>query len=249
MTFPTPCVIASGITKGGACKSSIAAWLASYLGRMNYWTLVLDMNPQCSLYNDYEIMQSRGIDCHFHCINDPFAGGEGRSFEQYAAKYQFVILDTFQHLDTYGTKWAWANCHALLSPITPDRADWSYFAKGVQQYTNGLNVHNGPIIAVPSKVPPFINSPQFSGMQQLLEDLDALGMIVPDSSLLSNFPDNNSSAGNMPVRTIYNKVDGFQVTDKFKGKVEFAMTWVLEQLCSRYGALPEPKSQPISSLL
>ena len=137
-TIPQPFVITIGMTKGGTHKTWISFNLASYLGLMGYSVLVVDTNPQHDLAADYDWLMGEGIYPRFDVrVHDPI-GVNGMPTARLDLSSEtgrnFIIYDTCQFLQLETMRFAWANCHVMLAPVTPNCAE-------IRNYQNALRLY------------------------------------------------------------------------------------------------------------
>ena len=243
-TFPKPCVITIGMTKGGSCKTWWALNLATTLGMNGYRVVVVDLNPQHDLTADFQILMEQGIYPRFDTFSHDITDENGNinpmpDISPYLA-YDFIIYDTPQFLNYPVIRFAWQNCHLMLAPFTPDCADLKNYTAAVRQY-RALPGERGPIACIPSRVSKMKNNLALEALNDCLSLMGDLGCDVP-AYPQSYMIDYNPSLALQNTRWVYNKMTfrgaDRAVTQKFLDNVHLNLGWIQMVLQKYYGPLP-----------
>lgn len=242
-SFPRPFVITVGMTKGGSCKTWWALNLASALGLAGYRVVAVDLNPQHDLTADYAVLLEQGIYPRFEVVSyDVLQNGRvGFDLREYAG-YDFIVYDTPQFVRFPAIEFAWANCHMMLAPFTPDCADLKNYVSGVKQY-RALPGERGPIVCMPCKVSKLKNSLALESLNDCLSMMREMGCETP------NYPqafmvDYNQAVALQNTRWVFGKrvFRGVErsVTKKFLEVLDLNLDWLVMILRTYYGPLPNP---------
>ena len=248
-SFPKPFVVTVGMTKGGSCKTWWALNLASALGLAGYRVVAVDLNPQHDLAADYQILLEQGLWPRFEVLSHDILGGNWNAepdLRPYQA-FDFIVYDTPQFLDFPAIRFAWANCHLMLAPFTPDCADLKNYASAVRQY-QALPGERGPIACMPCRVSKLKNNLALGALNDCLGLMRELGCEVPDYPQ-TFMVDYNAGLALQETRWIYGKRSfrGAEraVTRQFLEVVDLNLTWLIMLMQKHYGPLPRPPLMPI----
>jgi hypothetical protein len=159
--FPRPFIITVGVPKGGDCKSWLALNFASRLGMWGHDVLVVDCNQQHDLVVDYMTLTNRGVYPRFDVLMHTPLSPEGLPAAPLDLKVahhrDFIVFDTAQFVEFPTTRWAWANCHLMLVPVTPHTSQRHNYQTAIRLF-HALPGQRPPIAAVPCKIDVLKNS-------------------------------------------------------------------------------------------
>lgn len=205
-----PLRICSGITKGGAGKSTLALNLAQYFGDRGHRVLLIDMNPQSDSANSVERALDMGKQVKFYVTRNPGFDASKVPDDEGLRNYDVIIVDTVQHMDYLQeaspsdnasakslTRTAWTHCELLAAPINENRMDFDLYSRGFRAFA-AMNAER-PILAVPMLVKPMKNSRLGKAFVSYLETLRELG-VFPCPYNHSMLPDNNLTVSNQETR-------------------------------------------------
>jgi hypothetical protein len=252
--FPYPLILSIGQAKGGDCKTWCALNIAAYFGCLGYDVTVVDCNSTHDLLTDYRSILADGYWPRFKVVTHSPLDTEGNQNPMmdfgFLAQRQIVVFDTAQYLNLQMTKWAWRNCHLLISPVTPNIQQLTNYEVGIQYYLS-MPKPRAPLAILPCKVNVLRNS---IADQKLDDNLNAFasyeedGIFVPKYGTPYQIP-LNTTAQSMSSRWIYSETT-------FKGKprfmpvdfllrVDISLTWIRSIIERFYGPLPQPRLNPI----
>lgn len=244
--WPKPFLVGVGVTKGGVAKSFTSMSLAGHLARRGYFVLLVDLNPNHDSFANWTTMGLRKEDCLFHCVKDDATVDRVRKYQEHS-QYDFVIFDTSQYLQSPGNLYAWKSAHLMVTPIKDDASDFDNFRASLAYYLTARKGTPAPIAILPSLIAPSLpNDKGRVKFARLLTQLKTAGAHVPPFSR-DFYLDNNQTVRTLDVRYPWSTFDG-KVSEKFLGKLDYNMKWLVEVMEAHYQPKPAPRAQRLSSL-
>ena len=252
--FPRPFIITVGVPKGGDCKSWLALNFASRLGMWGHDVLVVDCNQQHDLVVDYMTLTNRGVYPRFDVLMHTPLSPEGLPTAPLDLKLahhrDFIVFDTAQFVEFPTTRWAWANCHLMLVPVTPHTSQRHNYQTAIRLF-HALPGRRPPIAAVPCKIDVLKNSTPQKMLDQTLLFLKDQGCLVPPFGSGFQVPNNPTMAA-QETRWICGETsfNGHtkRLPEDFLLRVDLTFRWLLDVIENHYGRLPSPKLPPLPVL-
>jgi hypothetical protein len=236
-----------GGEKGGVCKTTTALNIAAELGSRGYRVCVIDQNNKPDLTGDMIDLANKEIEVNFHLIRDENPFLPGRTLDHIQGEYDFLVCDTFQKLDDFGTEAAWRAAHLMVFPFIPKTNIQRNFRNSLNHYLEKLEAKS-PCCILPCLTKP-IRSRDGEGrplqpvvMKTFYEFIQTFKSLpaVEVQDRVDIWMDDNENFSEIGTRYIHD-FGNVVVTEKFLNKLSENMKWVVSVIEDYWGPLPAPQ--------
>ncbi len=233
-------IVTVSAAKGGVGKSWVAENLATFLGReLGFAVLLVDSNPACDAYRDIAYrMRQRGKDAYCQISNRAEILREGGLIDQSGHRWDIVVIDTLQLIESPPTKFAFTHCDHFVLPVNTTTVDHDNYGDTLDflvTIRDGEGLPLPQILALPCRVN---FNPKSRPRQQLVELLASWGrsgdVEVPDIAE-KDFLDFNTSMEAFRFSRNIAAAERGEITPLFRAKVGQNMYWLMQRMLARHG--------------